>query len=48
MKLKLQLNLEDMPENFEYNYHINELENSYDQVLRFHSRSIDVEQAQNS
>ena len=31
-----------MSENFEYNYHINKLENSIDKVLRFHSRSFAI------
>ena len=39
LKLKLQLNLQELSENFENNYHINKLENSIDQVLRFHWRS---------
>ena len=38
LKLKLQLNIEELPENFENNYHINKLGNSTDQFLQFHSR----------
>ena len=32
---KLQLNLEELSKNFKNNYHINKLENSSDQVLRY-------------
>ena len=37
LKLKLELNAEEMSEIFEYNYHINKLGNSIDQVLQFYS-----------
>ena len=39
LKSTLRLNLEELSENFENNYHINKLENSVHQVLRFHSKS---------
>ena len=35
LKLKLQLNLEEMSENFESNYQINKLENSIEPVCHF-------------
>ena len=39
LELKLQLNLEELSQNFENNYHISKLKISIDQVLQFHSRS---------
>ena len=43
MKLKLQLNFEELSENLENNYDIIKLENSIDKVLRFHLRSFVIQ-----
>ena len=42
MELKLLLDLQELSENFENDYHIDKLEISIDQVLRFRSRSFAI------